>query len=137
MAGRNDTDIRLADDWQLTQASTGDAPVCSGTDCFLQDIRLEAITQPGELFYDESWGWGLLEFIHAEDDELTRLEITERVKEKLRRRTEIKADTITVGLLFAEDVLQILVRFEFEGSSTEQQIEVSLDRVKVEVKLID
>ena len=51
MAGLNDTDIRLNDEWQLTQASTGDAPVCSGLDCFLQDIRLEAITQPGELFY--------------------------------------------------------------------------------------
>ena len=30
MAGLNDTDIRLNDEWQLTQASTGDAPVCSG-----------------------------------------------------------------------------------------------------------
>ena len=46
MAGINDTDIRLDDDWQLTQASTGDAPACSGVDCFLQDIRLEAIS-PG------------------------------------------------------------------------------------------
>ncbi len=137
MAGRNDTDIRLDDSWQLTQASTGDAPVCSGADCFLQDIRLEAITQPGELFYDEDWGWGLLEFIQAEDDELTRLEITERVKEKLRRRTEIQADTISVSLLFAGDMLQILVRFQFAGSDTQQEIEVSLDRVKVEVKLID
>ena len=53
MAGINDTDIRLDDDWQLTQASTGDAPACSGVDCFLQDIRLEAITQPGELFYED------------------------------------------------------------------------------------
>ena len=69
---------------QLPQASTGDAPACSGVDCFLQDIRLEAITQPGELFYDEEWGWGLLEFIQAEDDEMTRLEIGERIKEKLR-----------------------------------------------------
>ena len=44
MAGINDTDIRLDDDWQLPQASTGDAPACSGVDCFLQDIRLEEIT---------------------------------------------------------------------------------------------
>ena len=111
MAGINDTDIRLDDDWQLTQASTGDAPACSGVDCFLQDIRLEAITQPGELFYDEEWGWGLLEFIQAEDDEMTRLEIGERIKEKLRRRSEIKADTVTTEFLFSEDILQILVRF--------------------------
>lgn len=137
MAGINDTDIRLDDDWQLTQASTGDAPACSGVDCFLQDIRLEAITQPGELFYDEEWGWGLLEFIQAEDDEMTRLEIGERIKEKLRRRPEIKADTVTTEFLFREDILQILVRFQFLGNDEEQQIAVALDRVKVEVKLID
>ena len=137
MAGINDTDIRLDDDWQLPQASTGDAPACSGVDCFLQDIRLEAITQPGELFYDEEWGWGLLEFIQAEDDEMTRLEIGERIKEKLRRRSEVKADTVATEFLFREDILQILVRFQFSGSDEEQQIAVSLDRVKVEVKLID
>lgn len=106
-------------------------------DCFLQDIRLEAITQPGELFYDEEWGWGLLEFIQAEDDEMTRLEIGERIKEKLRRRSEIKADTVTTEFLFSEDILQILVRFQFSGSEEEQQIEVAIDRVRVEVKLID
>ena len=102
MAGLNDTDIRLNDEWQLTQASTGDAPVCSGLDCFLQDIRLEAITQPGELFYNSEWGWGLLEFLQAEDDDLTRLEISERVKDKLRRRKEIRAETITVTILFED-----------------------------------
>ena len=106
-------------------------------DCFLQDIRLEAITQPGELFYDEEWGWGLLEFIQAEDDEMTRLEIGERIKEKLRRRSEIKADTVTTEFLFSEDILQILVRFQFVGSEEEQQIEVAIDRVRVEVRLID
>ena len=110
MAGLNDTDIRLNDEWQLTQASTGDAPVCSGLDCFLQDIRLEAITQPGELFYHSEWGWGLLEFLQAEDDDLTRLEISERVKDKLRRRKEIRAETITVTILFEDDILKILTR---------------------------
>lgn len=103
MAGLNDTDIRLNDEWQLTQASTGDAPVCSGLDCFLQDIRLEAITQPGELFYNSEWGWGLLEFLQAEDDDLTRLEISERVKDKLRRRKEI--DPFSV-LLF-RNIIQV------------------------------
>ena len=42
MAGLNDTDIRLNDEWQLTQASTGDAPVCSGLDCFLQASLLQS-----------------------------------------------------------------------------------------------
>ena len=68
---------------------------------------------------------------------MTRLEIGERIKEKLRRRSEVKADTVATEFLFREDILQILVRFQFSGSDEEQQIAVSLDRVKVEVKLID
>ena len=137
MAGKNDTDIKLDEEWQLTQASTGDVPVCSDQECLLQDIRLEAITQPGELFYDLKWGWGLLEFLQAEDDPLTRLEISERVKEKLRRRKEIKAGTIDVSIQFGADVLKILSRFQFADSNETQSIAVELDRVKVEVNLID
>ena len=68
---------------------------------------------------------------------MTRLEIGERIKEKLRRRSEIKADTVTTEFLFSEDILQILVRFQFVGSEEEQQIEVAIDRVRVEVRLID
>lgn len=30
MTGLNDTDIRLNSEWQLTQATDGDAPLCSG-----------------------------------------------------------------------------------------------------------
>lgn len=56
MTGLNDTDIRLNDEWQLTQAADGDAPLCSGLDCLYQNIALEAITQPGDLFYDPSFG---------------------------------------------------------------------------------
>lgn len=45
MTGLYDTDIRLDDEWQLTQAADGDAPLCSGLDCLYQNIVLEAITQ--------------------------------------------------------------------------------------------
>lgn len=30
MTGLHDTDIRLNDEWALTQAADGDAPLCSG-----------------------------------------------------------------------------------------------------------
>ena len=137
MAGLNDTDIKLNEEWRLTQASTGDAPLCSDTDCLLQDIQLEAISQPGELFYDLDWGWGLLEFIQSEDDDLTRLEISERGKEKLRRRKEVRAETVEVSLLFGEDTLRILANFQFVGNDQLQTVKVLLSRVTVEVTLID
>ena len=75
MTGLHDTDVRLSDEWQLTQAADGDAPLCSDLDCLYQNIILEALTQPGELFYDLTFGWGLYDFIQSEDDDLTRLEV--------------------------------------------------------------
>ena len=83
MTGINDVDIRMDDDWQLTAAADGDAPIISGMDCLLQTISLAAITQAGDSFYDPLFGWSLYEFIGSQDDELTRLEITQRAKDKL------------------------------------------------------
>ncbi|TCL43229.1 DUF2634 domain-containing protein [Harryflintia acetispora] len=135
MAGLHDTDVKLSETWQLTQAANGDAPLCSDLDCFVQDIRLEAITQPGELFYDPDWGWGLLEFLKSEDDELTRLEITERVREKLGRREEITPGSIDIQIRLDNDLLILDVTFEVQG--TKQSITVGLDRVNVEVVTLD
>ena len=73
MTGLNDTDIRLTDAWELTRAADGDAPLCSGLDCLYQNIILEALTQPGDLFYDAAFGWGLYDFIQSEDGDLDAL----------------------------------------------------------------
>ncbi|PYG86744.1 hypothetical protein LY28_02770 [Ruminiclostridium sufflavum DSM 19573] len=138
MAGLSDTDVKLDDSWQLTQAATGDAPIASGFECIMQDIRLEAISQEGELFYDDSWGWSLIDFIQSEDDELTVIEIGERVREKLEKREVIDSDTITTEVKFEADVLKIMVTFYFiEDSSTAYNVSVALDRVNVEVIDID
>ena len=87
MTGLHDTDIRLDEDGQLTQAADGDAPLCSGMDCFLQSIILEAQTQKGELFYDEDFGWSLYDFLQSEDDEITREGSDTEDDESARERT--------------------------------------------------
>lgn len=137
MAGLNDTDIKLDSSWQLTQAATGDAPLVSGFDCIMQDIRLEAMTQEGELFYDAEWGWSLLDFIQSEDDELTIIEIGERVREKLERRDIIDAETIATDVKLENDALKIYVTFCFVGDSQTYSVNVIVDRVNVEVIEID
>lgn len=103
----------------------------------MQDIRLEAVTQPGELFHAPEWGWGMLEFLQSEDDELTRLEMTERVREKLGARPEVDAGSISVSDEFEGDVIRLPVRFRFADSETEQSMTVELNRVNVEVNVID
>lgn len=136
MAGINDTDIRLDANWQLTAETNGETLLVSGVDCFIQSIQLEALTQEGELFYDESWGWSLLDFIQSQDDELTRLEIGQRVKTKLAQRSEIDGESIEMLIRFDGDYIQIQARFKLVNVERELQLDIGLDRVKVEVILI-
>ncbi|MCY9758863.1 DUF2634 domain-containing protein [Paenibacillus alvei] len=137
MAGLQDTDIRLDRNWQLVAAANGDTLLVSGLDCVFQDIRLEAMTQEGELFYDESWGWSLLDFVQSEDDELTRIEIEQRVKTKLEQRPEIDAETIDTFMDFQGDTITVHVSFSFQNTDRLYQLDVDIDRVKIEVKLSD
>ncbi len=136
MAGLYDADIKLDEDWQLTAATNGDVPLSSDTDCFIQDVRLEALSQEGELFYDETWGWSLLDFIQAEDDELVRLEIEQRVRTKLSRREEIDSETIQTKLSFEDDKISVKVAFKFKNDSRQYILDIALDRVKVEVVMV-
>lgn len=130
-------DIKLDDGWQLTQATNGDAPLIADTDAFLQDVKLESMTQEGELFYDRDYGWSLLDFLHSPDDETTRLEVEERVRSKLAARDEIDVESISVEAEFMEDYLSIHASFRLTSSAETQQVQVSLDRVNIEVIVSD
>lgn len=123
MTGLHDTDIRLTDAWELTRAADGDAPLCSGLDCLYQNIILEALTQPGDLFYDAAFGWGLYDFIQSEDGDLVRLEIAQRARLGLQRREVIVPESIEVEVSFptmssASGALSDLRTRRTPGSST-------------------
>lgn len=133
MTGLSDTDIRLSDTWQLTQAADGDAPLCSRLDCLYQNIALEAVTQPGDVFYDLEFGWGMYDFIQSEDSDLTRLEITERVKNKLRKREVIIPESIQVTIDFQEDKYLLYCSFTFDEEDEPRSLNVIIGAVTVEV----
>lgn len=133
MTGLNDTDIRLSDEWALTQAADGDAPLCSDLECLYQNIVLEALTQPGDLFYDLSFGWGLYDFVQSEDDELTRLEITQRARRGLQKREVILPESIEVKVNFSDDTFLLYCSFQFAGETASRQLNVIISAVDVEV----
>ena len=133
MTGLSDTDIRLTEDWRLTQASDGDAPVCSGLDCLYQNIALEAVTQPGDLFYDLEFGWGLFDFIQSEEDDLTRIEITQRIRDKLLKREVIRPESIEIALAWKEDTLAVSCSFQFQEEENERELNVVISPAGVEV----
>lgn len=133
MTGLYDADIRLDDARRLTQAADGDAPLCSGLDCLYQNIILESLTQPGDLFYDEEFGWGLYDFIQLEDTELTRLEIVQRVRTKLQKREVILPETILVRVELKDDSFRVYCSFRFSGDTEDRQLNMMIDAVGVEV----
>lgn len=133
MTGINDTDVRLSDEWQLTQAADGDAPLCSGLECLYQNIVLEALTQPGDLFYDESFGWGLYDFVQSEDDELTRLEIAQRARLGLQKREVVLPESVAVEVDFFDDVFRLNASFRLAGEDEARELNVVIGAVSVEV----
>jgi len=134
MTGLTDTDIRLSDEWQLTQAADGDAHLCSGFECLYQNIILEALTQPGDLFYDPAFGWGLYDFIQSEDDDLTRLEIAQRARVGLQRREVILPETIQVDVTFEDDAFVLYCSFQFDEEERARALTFIIGAVSVEVK---
>lgn len=129
-------DIRLSSDQQLTAATDGDAPVISGVDALLQDLQLEAMTEPGELFYDESYGWGLKEFIQNDDPESCEIEIRERIKKKMAKREEIDILSLKINIAFNENI-EIQIKFNLIDSDKDLTISLELNRVQVEVIAYD
>lgn len=126
-------DIKMDENWKLTQAANGDAPTVSGVECILQDIKLEAVTQEKEIFYDENYGWSLLDFIQAEDNALTRTEIEQRIKSKLSNRDYIDSDSIEILIVFTDITLTISIAFKFINDDETYTVDLVLNRIKVEV----
>ena len=130
------SDIRLSSDQQLTAATDGDAPMINGIDALLQDLQLEAMTEPGELFYDESYGWGLKEFIQNDDPESCEIEIRERIKEKIAKRVEIDILSLRINIAFNENI-EILIQFDLLDNDKDLTMKLELNRVQVEVIAYD
>lgn len=126
------TDIKLNDDWQLTPAASGDTPLTDDLEGLLQTIRTEAITQEGELFYDPDFGWSLLDFLHAQESDLVKIEIDSRIKKKLAKYEEIIAGTVEIHQTWNDETLYIAVTFKISDGS-EHTIGTSLNRIEVDV----
>lgn len=133
MWGESMIDIMLDENMGLVAAATGDVPLAGNENSLLQELRMEAQTQQGELFYDETFGWSLLDFIQAEDSALVRTEITARIRSGLSRYTQIDSESVEVLMLRKEENLYIQVRFRLSTTKEQQRINVTLNRVRIEV----
>lgn len=133
-----DTDLMMDDQGQPVISAAGESQMVSGIDCFLQDVRNEAVTTEGECFWDVDYGWSMLDFLHQEQDELLQIRISNRVKQKLSRRSEINQQSISVVVAFLNnDVTEVKVAFKIKNSDVSYEIDLNVDGVETEVVLVD
>ncbi len=139
IVGEDCTDIMLDENGQPVADENGEFKTVSGDECWEQDLRLEAQTEEGELFYedadgDEAYGFGFLDFTHAEDDDLTRMEISQRVRDKLAKREYLDQRKTTQDISFDNSVFTDNVSVSKQDSNEEYNIELSTDEVEVETE---
>ena len=136
---QDDVDIMLDEDGQPVSDGNGDAALVSDEDCWLQDIKNEALTEEGELFYedeegDESYGWSLLDFMQGEYDDFMQMEIQQRIRSKLSKREYIDAGSIQTVVKFDGHVYRIRVSFRRNDSNRSYNIDIESDGVEVIVE---
>lgn len=128
-------DILLSEN-QIKKAANGDCMIASGKESLIQDIKLEIQTNEGELFFDESYGFSLVDFLHREpEDEFLKLEIKKRFQEKLAKREEIDQNKIEVTV--ESNDTTILIHLVFQMKESEETIRLDTVLSSVDVKVIE
>ena len=97
------------------------------------------MTQAGELFYEDedgndSYGWGLLDFLQAQGDEFLLREIQQRVRAKMVKRDYIDAASIHTEISFDGRLCYINVSFKRVDKDQEYSIGIETDGVEVVVE---
>lgn len=128
-------DIKFDSNYQ-PEKRNGDFTLTSEYEGLLQDIILEALTQEGELFYDKEYGWSLYDFVNTNDDELTRIEISQRCKIKLSKYEFINQSSVSTTVEFYDDSIIISNSFSFIDRDKIYNLTLSLDRVNIEVTVL-
>ncbi len=134
--GADDVDLMLDKDGQPVSDENGDTALVSDAECWLQDIKNEAITEERELFYeneegDAGYGWGLLDFMQGEYDDFTKMEIQQRIRSKMSKRDYIDAGSIQTTVDFDGHLYHIRVAFRKNDSSNEYNIDIESNGVEV------
>lgn len=108
-----------------------DVSVISDNNELIQNIKIEALTMEGDVWYNLEFGWSLYEFLHRPIDEMLKLEIKQRIITKLSRRDEIEKSSIEIDISNIDDGLLIKINFMILGQSVD--LTLSLDRLNIEV----
>lgn len=99
-----------------------------GTGCLLQDIKTRLMTDTGTLFYDPSFGSGVLRYIQAPGDELTLLELKAAVKDALETEPLIDNNSVAVNVSAdKKGILSAQISFMIAEDGSSVNLALSLD----------
>ncbi len=134
----DDIDIKIDENGQPVAGIDGDADLVSDDACWLQDLKNEAMTGDGELFYeheegDESYGFGLLDFLQGEFDEFMKLEIQQRIRSKMSKRNYIDCGSIRTDVEFDGHTYNIKTIFKRTDSNVEYSLNIQNNGVEVTI----
>lgn len=134
-----ETDIDLFLDANGQPVAGADGDFKTTDRCWLQDIANEALTEEGELFYedeegDDAYGLGLHDFLQVEYDDFTFTEIEERIRTKLKKRSYIDDGSIVVEVT-QNGQNGFHAKISFRRNDSSQEYNISLESNGVEVVL--
>lgn len=128
-----ETDIRIVDG-DFSVGPDGDLETVSGLECLIQDIRHEAMTYPGDLFYEPTYGFGLQDFIQRQITDVNRDELINRMTEKLLKNERIEPDSVEVlAQSWTLESITTHVKFSAFDEDVRLKMTIETDQVTVEV----
>lgn len=139
IVGEENTEILLDQDFQPIINMAGELDLVHGMECWLQDIRLEAMTEQAELFYEDdqgkySYGFGLLDFQQKEYTDFIKIEIQQRVKNKLSKRRYIDERTISTVIYYHDGIYKLHITFKRNDVREEYNLNIEINKVEVIVQ---
>jgi hypothetical protein len=118
-------DILLDKDGNFVVAANGDVQTVQGLKCVEQDAKHRLLTFPGDLWAHLTYGAGIQYFIHAEDNEINRLELEQVIRMALREDDRIDGESIKVEIQSWErDVIRVKVTFNLSRTALENNGEI-------------
>lgn len=105
-------DILLDENGNFVAAANGDMETVTDRECLIQDVKHRLLTFPGDLWTDKKYGTGIQRYIQAEDTELNRLELQQRIKTRLSKDIRIDSESISAKVTSWERN-KIIVRTTF------------------------
>jgi len=92
-------DIRLDEKMQAMVAANGEAVLTQGPETGCQDIRLRLFQYLGALFYDKDHGSVLMDWIHDENTQASRMGLVNEVARRIRLDSRVEYGSVSAGIL--------------------------------------